>query len=402
MPSKIKVSSGSAAYFAAMFSEGLLAAMLGPTLPSLAEHSSVDLSMVSILFPAKSVGVMIGSFFGGRLYDRVNPHRLMAGILFVMTIIIALVPAVSSVWLLAFGLLVLGAMEGSLDTGGNTLTIWEHGEKVPPYMNALHFFYGLGAFVSPLIIAGALRNTADVNLAFWIMAAIFLPIAIFIFRIPSPPAQKSIEEARVAKLDTPLIVLVGAFFFLFVGAELSFGNWIYTFAKESGIGSITSSAYLTSFFWGALTLGRLVSIPIANRFKISDILLADLLCGIVSISVVLFFPGSVIAVWVGTFLTGFAFASVFPTMFSLASANMPVTGKVSGWLLFGSGAGGMVLPWIIGQLFESIGPQVTIQAILIDTILTTIIFVIMLAVLRRRRLAREAVSLQPADPNPAD
>ncbi|MHC1781562.1 MAG: MFS transporter [Anaerolineaceae bacterium] len=389
MLSKIKVSSGTAAYFAALFSEGLMAAMLGPTLPSLAAHAAVNFSLVSILFPAKSIGVMVGSFFGGRLYDKVRPHRLMASILFLMALTLALIPTISTIWVMAAGFLLLGITEGSLDTGGNTLIIWEHGEKVPPFMNGLHFFYGLGAFISPLIIAQALKSTADVNMAFWVMTVLFIPIAVMIFRIPSPPAQKSVEEARLGKMDVPLIVLAGAFLFLFVGAEISYGNWIYTFAIESGIGTITSSAYLTSFFWGALTLGRLVSIPLANRFKTSDILLVDLLCGIATVSLVLLFPGSQVVVWAGTFLTGFAFASVFPGILSLVSANTPVTGKVSGWLLFGSGAGGMVLPWIIGQLFESIGPQITIQAILIDTVLTMMIFLVILAVLRRRRLDKE-------------
>jgi len=262
-------------------------------------------------------------------------------------------------------------------------------------MNGLHFFYGLGAFVSPLIIAQALKQTNDVNAAFWAMTILFIPIAAVIFFIPSPPSRKSIEEARLGKIDVPLVILAGAMLFLFVGAEISYGNWIYTFARESGIGSVTSSAYLTSFFWGALTLGRLVSIPLANRFKTSDILLADLVCGALSVSLVLAFPASPAVVWAGTFLTGFAYASVFPGVLSLVSANTPVTGRVSGWLLFGSGAGGIVLPWIIGQLFESVGPQVTIQAILIDTVLTAVMLVAILVLLRRRRLAAES-SAPPA------
>jgi FHS family Na+ dependent glucose MFS transporter 1 len=390
MRNKLKVSSGTAAYFAAFLAQGLMAASLGPTLPSLAAHAAVNLSLVSILFPAKSVGVMLGSFFGGRSYDWLPPHKLMASVLFAMALILAFIPTAAIVWVLAAALLLLGITEGTLDAGGNTLIIWEHGEKVPPYMNSLHFFYGLGAFLAPLIVAAALKNTADVNVAFWALTVIFIPISVVIWRTPSPSARKAIENAGDGKLDVPLIVLVGAFMFLFVGAEMSYGSWIYTFAKASGIGTVTSSAYLTSFFWGALTLGRLVSIPRATRFKISDILLMDLILGVVSIGVVLAFPGSQIAVWTGTFLTGFAFASIFPTMYSLAGANMAITGHVSGWLYIGAGAGGMVLPWIIGQLFESIGPVVTIQAIFIDTVLALAVFLGMLWVLRRRRLTKEA------------
>lgn len=386
MFSKIKISSGTAAYFTAFISLGLMSASLGPTLPGLAAHASVSLSAVSILFPAKSVGVMIGSFFGGRLYDRLPAHRLMATVLFMMAVMLAFIPTISMVWFMAGAMLVLGITEGALDAGGNIMVIWEHGDKVPPYMNGLHFFYGLGAFISPVIVAQALEYTKDINLAYWVLTCLFLPIAILIFRIPNPPARKVVKKGEGAKADVLLMVLVASFLFLFVGAEISFGNWIYTFAKASGIGSATTSAYLTSCFWGALTLGRLVSIPLATRFKISNILLADLICGIVSVGIVLAFPSSQVAVWVGTFLTGFAFASIFPTMYSLAGSHMVITGKVTGWLFIGAGAGGMVLPWIIGQLFESIGPWVTIAAIFIDTLIATGVFLLMLAVLKRREL----------------
>lgn len=388
---KIKISSGTAAYFTAYTSLGLMSASLGPTLPGLAAHAGVNLSAVSILFPAKSVGVMIGSFFGGRLYDRVPAHRLMATVLFLMALMLAFIPTISMVWFMAGAMLILGITEGALDAGGNILIIWEHGKKVAPFMNGLHFFYGLGAFISPIIIAQALANTNDINLAYWVLTCLILPIAILIFRIPNPPPRKVAKKGEGAKADVTLIVLIASFMFLFVGAEISFGNWIYTFAKASGIGTITSSAYLTSCFWGALTLGRLVSIPLATRFKISTILLADLICGIISVGIVLVFPASQAAVWVGTFLTGFAFASIFPTMYTLASSHMVITGKVTGWLFIGSGAGGMVLPWIIGQLFESIGPWVTITGIFIDTVIATGVFLFLLVILKRRELKTELV-----------
>lgn len=391
MLSKTKISNRTATYFTTFISLGLMSASLGPTLPGLAAHASVNMSAVSILFPAKSIGVMIGSFFVGRLYDRMPAHRLMAIVLFLMAILLAFIPDISMIWFMAGAMLVLGITEGALDVGGNTLMVWEHGNKVAPYMNGLHFFFGLGAFISPVIVAQALETTKDINLAYWILAGLFLPIAILIFRLPNPPARKAVKEGEGAKADVILMALVASFLFLFVGAEASFGSWIYTFAAASGIGTATTSAYLTSCFWGALTLGRLVSIPLATRYKTSTILLIDLICGIISVGFVLAFPGSQLAVWVGTFLTGFAFASIFPTMYSLAGSHMVITGKVTGWLFIGAGAGGMVLPWIIGQLFESIGPWVTIAAIFIDIVIATGVFLTLLALLKRREVKTRPV-----------
>jgi nitrate/nitrite transporter NarK len=48
-------------------------------------------------------------------------------------------------------------------------------------------------------------------------------------------------------------------------------------------------------------------------------------------------------------------ASVFPTTLVLAGERMRITGAMTGWFLVGGGAGGMILPWVIGQAFVGIG-----------------------------------------------
>jgi fucose permease len=71
---------------------------------------------------------------------------------------------------------------------------------------------------------------------------------------------------------------------------------------------------------------------------------------------------------------GLGMASIFPTMIVLAESRMTVTGAVTGWFLVGSSAGGMTVPWLIGQLFESTGPRVTMLAILIDLLLAVVLW----------------------------
>ncbi len=45
---------------------------------------------------------------------------------------------------------------------------------------------------------------------------------------------------------------------------------------------------------------------------------------------------------------------------------MQITGKVTAWFFVGASMGGMLLPWLIGQFFESIGPRVTMVVLFID------------------------------------
>jgi FHS family Na+ dependent glucose MFS transporter 1 len=163
--------------------------------------------------------------------------------------------------------------------------------------------------------------------------------------------------------------LIALFFFLYVGAESGFGGWIATYAKAMGFGDAAAAAYLTSAFWGALTVGRLLSIPLAARFTPRQILLGDLVGCLISVGVVLLWPASPLAMWAGTVGAGLAMASIFPTTLSLAERHMTITGTITSFFFVGGSTGGMILPWIIGQLFEPVGPEVTISVILVSVVL---------------------------------
>jgi fucose permease len=71
-------------------------------------------------------------------------------------------------------------------------------------------------------------------------------------------------------------------------------------------------------------------------------------------------------------------ASIFPTTISWAGRRMTITGQVTGWFFVGSSLGGMVLAWLIGQLFESVGPQATMFAILFDLVAALGVFMVLM------------------------
>jgi len=356
------------AYSAAFIALGMVTASLGPTISGLAANTGTTLSGISVLFTARSLGYLLGSFFGGRLYDQVTGHPVMVAVLLVMAVTMVLSPIFSVLWLLVAIFLITGLAEGALDVGGNVLLVWVHGSGVGPYMNALHFFFGVGAFLSPILIAQVGLRSDDLRWAYWALAALMLPSAAWMWRVPSPRPGDGANVASSRQSSLLLLVLFLAFFFLYVSAEVSFGGWVFTYGVETGLADESAAAYLTSAFWGALTLGRLLAIPIAARFRPESVLLGDLVGSLVSVLVILAWPGSSTALWVGALGLGLSLASVFPTLMSLAERKMAVTGSVTGWFLVGSSAGAMSLPWLIGQLLEPVGPRVTMVAIAIDLV----------------------------------
>jgi FHS family Na+ dependent glucose MFS transporter 1 len=176
------------------------------------------------------------------------------------------------------------------------------------------------------------------------------------------------------------------FFFLYVGAEVGYGNWIFTYATKSSLSGEKAAAYLTSVFWGSFTLGRLVGIPISSRFKPVAIMFVDLVGCLVSMGIVLVWADSLTALWIGTFGLGFSMASIFPSAMILAGQRMHLSGQVTGFFLFGAGSGGMFLPLLIGQLIEPVGPRSMMWIVLVDLVVNLALWLGLL--LYKPKLAR--------------
>ena len=282
---------------------------------------------------------------------------------------------------LAGVLLITGIAEAIVDVGGNAMIGWVHGVKVGPYMNALHFFFGVGALISPIIVGLALRYTDGIAWAYWILAVLLLPPALWIVRFASPktPARRAVGEAPAAPLDLVLVGLAVLFMMFVVGAEVSFSGWVATYAVSLNLATRETAAYLTSVFWGALTFGRLLSIPIAMRYRPRTILLADVLGCIAGVALIVAAPASGTALWIGAAILGLFMASVFPTVLSWAGRHMTMSGTVTSWFLVGASLGAITLPWIIGRLIAAFGPEAAMIAILVDlVVLLGLYFLLML------------------------
>jgi FHS family Na+ dependent glucose MFS transporter 1 len=353
-------------YFAAFVLLGMMAASLGPTLPGLADHTQTRLTEIGILFTARSFGFLLGAILGGRWFDRISGNPLMGAMLALMAVSMALAPTLSLLWALIVALMVVGFAEGVMDVGGNTLLVWTYRHRVGPYMNGLHFFFGVGAFLSPLVIGQTILISGDIHWAYWGIAILMMPVAFWLTRLPNPPIRNNFD-ARVASRSNPgMIALVAALLFLYVGAEVSFGGWIFTYALSIGVRDPASAALLTSVFWGSFTVGRLLAVPLSVRFSPGRILVFSLIGCQVSLAAMLIWPESLSVLWMTTFGLGISMASIFPNVVSLAARRFGISGKVTGWIFVGASLGGMFLPWYLGRLFESRGSQVVPWGILLD------------------------------------
>lgn len=344
-----------AGYFATILMIGLVAAIIGPAIPGLAENVGGTLAALGSLFTVRSLGGILGSLLSGRLYDRLPGHSILVVTMLLLAATIAAVPLAGSLWILWVFIFFTGLGESFLDVGVNSQLIWTYRQHSAPYLNALHFFFGIGALLAPLLYVQVVSGTGQLNWAFWILSLTMLPVAVWNLFVPGPQIQKAAADEPEARFNKA-IFLICLMFFLYVGAEVSYGGWIYTYALQLELADIVAAGYLNSAFWGMLTIGRLLAIPAAVYVPPGRLLLAAIVGCLVSLAGLWLFSGNTTILWLGTLGLGFCMAPVFPTLLALAGRRLTLTGQVTGWFFIASNAGGMSIPWLSGVLIQEADP----------------------------------------------
>ena len=346
-----------AAYFLTFVALGLTTGSFGPTLPALATQAHRSLNAISYLFTFRSLGYVAGSVLGGKLVDRQPGNVVMSTMLLLATVPLLLIPFSTQLATIMGLMFVLGAAEGGLDVGANTLLVRVHGSRVAPFMNGMHSCFGVGALIAPLIVARLPFFGQQVSTqSYLLLAVVLLAVAVFVVRLPSP-VPRAAEDSAAWSGGKASVFWLALFLFLYVGAEVGFAGWIFSYTVITGLGTTAGAAYLTSLFWGSLTLGRALAIPITARIEPDAVLVGSLAGAIISLVLMLVFEHSLFGVSLATAALGFSMASIFPATLSFATRRLKVTGRITGWFVVGSSLGATSIPLAIGQMLSRIGPR---------------------------------------------
>ncbi|MFN0119207.1 MAG: MFS transporter [Blastocatellia bacterium] len=372
-------------YYAAYFSLGAMVSALGPMLPALARQTGSQLKEISSLFISRSLGYVLGSFLAGRLYDRARGHRVLMTALISLAALTTLTSQAPFLWTLAILFLLQGLAGSGISVGGNTLMMRAlHGmepARAGKRLGGLHFCWGVGAFLSPIIFAWLMNRMGTLLWPSLALGLLSIPACLLISRTSEPARAPHLADTGAltpARLDHVLVGVFICFFFVYTGTEACFGNWIYTYALTTQLGNTTTAAYLNSAFWGSLTAGRLLAIPLSARLRPRHILTADLCGGLLSVALMFAFQHSGLALWIATCGLGLSLASIFPTTLLFAQRRMRLSGSLTGMFYGSASAGAMVMPWGIGQFFDAVGPQTLIYMTLTGLCAEFILFVMLM------------------------
>ncbi len=355
-------------YLASFLIVGLSLSVLGPALTELRERSDSGLGDIGVLFVGQSLGYIVGSFVGGRLFDRFVGHRVYAGALMVVAVGMATVPLFDGLSQLFASFVVIGLGASVADLGANTLLMWQLGAGGGKAMNLLHLCFGIGALTAPLLVH------VGIDTATRVAAVGCVGLAGWAYTLPSPSAAAQAREEHT-EATLPLMMILCAFFAIYVGLELGFAGWVHTYAEEIHFSAI-GATWLTTTFWIGFTLGRILASAIADRVAPATVLVVSCSLALCASVVLVVGDGRTAAVWAGTALMGGATAPQFPGMMNLAERRLHITGSATMWFVGGAGIGGLVFPFVVGEWFDASGARALPWAALLFAVLTFAAYVV--------------------------
>ena len=171
----------------------------------------------------------------------------------------------------------------------------------------------------------------------------------------------------------PIVWGLLAMLFLYVGLEMTAGQWSYSLLTESReVGEFAAGIWVATY-WGGLTGGRIVLGVVGNRVGPQRTL--NLSMGGTVVGAVLLWWDPVGLGVLGLPVMGFGLAGIFPTLIALTPrwVGADRSPAVIGYQIAASSLGSAALPWLVSRLIdrydlEVLGPFMIAAALLMPVI----------------------------------
>lgn len=365
--------------FSGVFALGVMFSILGSVKLKLAEALGIDDAKIGTLISALMFSCMIAVLIIGPLTDLLG-YRLIALVGFVLGAI--------CVWLLAsarsyaaalVACLLLGIAAMSVNTVGNTLgpTILFSGNNAARASNVLNVFFGLGAFITPLIAAYLLGSLGYKKTVGLIGILLFLP-AIYSAFSAFPPTSPGFNIAKSLTLLSDTAVLVsGLALFCYIALEATMGGFVTTYLKSHNFSDKTAGTLLSGF-WISLMAARLITaIFLGDQIDPAMLVPALGVLAVVGIGIMVSAPSPSIGA-LGTMITGFALGPIFPTLVGVAFGKTDAVaagtaGSVFG-LIFAIGLiGGTIVPALIGKFAAQMNIRQSLKIALVVAVALVVV-----------------------------
>lgn len=329
----------------AIFVYGLIAAMLGTILPDLSKRFSLSPKQNGNIAMAQGIGLMLGSFFIGPLVD--TQGKKLGLLLALGLIALALLGLRSAVGytIIAGSMLILGIGGGSLVTAAFALAgdIKIESLSTAGVFNLLNLFFGLGGLLTPLLAAKVFNNNSGRLTVFAAALALITLVIHSMTPMAAPSGQVSFQVSQVSELlGNPALLLLAAFLFLYVAAEVGVWNWLARHLIAQGVPEKNAITILSLGFALGILLGRVAVAPVLSSVSPERVLTgAAVLMALTTYGMLQTRAPNV--AWAAVFLAGIAMAPVFPTTLAVVGGKFPAMAATATGIATTAGWFGLVV-----------------------------------------------------------
>jgi MFS transporter, FHS family, glucose/mannose:H+ symporter len=335
-----------AAGFAVFLLLGVVIASYGPSIPGVTHHFNVSVSVAGLIVTANFLGEVIGLMALGLTHARWRLGRRLA----VGTAVFGvglLAAAAAPTWpLLLLAVFVLGIGAGGLVVLINLYYATRYGRRSPAMVSLVNTSYGIGTFIGPAVVA----LTRGYSSVFAVAGVGVLVCVVFLGRALDEAATPELAPPVLNARTLGLVIAFAVLLFVYEGLEAGVGTWEATDLVSLG-SSAQFAAAATSVFWGAFTLGRVLTAPLALRWSPQRILAPALIISAVLLVAIRagVSPPVVFA------LVGLCAAPIFPVVLSWMTRVIPNATTLVTYAILGAVIGSALLPAALGGLIGIAG-----------------------------------------------
>jgi fucose permease len=341
---------------------GLPDSLLGSGWPAMHAAFSVPSSYAGYVSMAISFMTIISALLSPIMIKRFHTKWIVIVSIF-LTVMGLIGFSISTSYAMLFVFAVpYGMGAGAIDASVNHYVANNYSGSV---MNFLHCFYGVGAVISPNIMAVALskaswnegyRWTAYIQIFILLICIIFLPL----WKKNESDSNKQEEEVAGIReaLKRPGVVLTLIAFFAYCSGEATCFLW--TSSYFAGVKEGLTDHLIASFgslIFGGLMLGRLISGFVSNRLGDRMLIRIGIFVEVVGILLVMIPVASFIPAAIGFVIIGTGMGPVYPAIQHMAPTNFGerYSAAVIGLQMASAYMGSTFMPMIFGNIQEKIG-----------------------------------------------
>ena len=352
--------------------------IIGTVLEPMVQSYGIDYGDGGQLIMNQFLGFLVGVILAPAIVSNIGRRMtIVIALLFfaISQTILSILPA----WnVLLFTVPLGGAGIGILETIIAALIIGHLKEKKGTILVLTEVFFGVGALLIP-VISAFLIMFGIWNISFAVVAVmatiamllfLFLPFGELESVLKKQPKLSTKngtkpERNKYSKKQIPILVAGAFFFFMYVGTEMVFPNYLPTILGKTTDLKPSSLALSITVFWMAMTLGRICMTFIIDRIGYSKLFV---ICCLGHFFSLLMFANStsVVMSFIAIFLTGLLMGGIFSI--GLLLINETSSGMVE-WttslLVAMGGLGGAFLPKIAGELIDRYSVHVILWALVL-------------------------------------